>query len=143
LGCRFRFTKKKQPRSEKKGEPRVTHPRPAQNRGGTLLTSILAAPGSGPKKAFRIPEDFAPSPGSLRWAAQHGYDALDLDYQTERFVNYFLGHNAAWTNWQRAWMNWVLRAAHDNPKVLNARVSTRSGPILTRAEEEEIARGYA
>jgi hypothetical protein len=104
------------------------------------LTSILAAPSTTAKKsrATTIPEDFAPTAHSLDWARQRGFDALDLPYQTERFINHFLGHGTTWVNWQRAWMNWILKAAHDDPKALNARTTTLSRPQTLSEIEQEI-----
>lgn len=99
----------------------------------------LALPPKRAKTTFpAIPEDFQPSPHSLDWARQRGFDSLDLAYLTEQFVNHHLGHDSRWKDWQRAWMNWVLRAAHDNPKALNARATTSSRPQTLREIEQEI-----
>lgn len=86
------------------------------------MTAILALPLPLPAKTKRgtlVPEDFTPSARSRVWAAEKGYNRLDLALETENFIDYHLGHQTRWIDWDRAWKTWVRRAAQYNSVALN------------------------
>ena len=106
------------------------------------MTATLPLPLALPPKKARpgVPEDFAPSPASLSWAAGKGYDRLDLPYETEQFVLYHLGHSTTWKSWDLAWRSWMARAAHDKASSLN---TGRSSPSWAPSAPAQVdSRGF-
>lgn len=67
---------------------------------------------TGPKPAAAktpIPDDFAPTAEMRAWAKEKCPD-VDVDLQTEIFVNHFLDRPAVRRpGWDRSWRNWMLR----------------------------------
>lgn len=55
-----------------------------------------------------IPEDFAVTDEMRQWAKERTPD-VDIDIQTERFVNYFLDKGTKRPGWLRSWNNWMLQ----------------------------------
>lgn len=91
----------------------------------------------GTTRGTRIPDDFAPSPRSLEWAATKAAD-VDLGRETEKFVNHWLtstGKNAVKRDWNRAWQNWMLTAQ----EWVEERKPTRS-PTPARSPWDTAAR---
>lgn len=64
------------------------------------------------KKGTRIPTDFGITSEMLDWANERHID-IDLDRETEKFVNYWLaapGQKGVKRDWPATWRNWILRA---------------------------------
>lgn len=62
-----------------------------------------------------IPEDFAITPDMREWAKRR-VPEVDIDLETEIFVNHFLDKRVKRPGWRRSWENWMLRAKSWNPK---------------------------
>ncbi len=78
-----------------------------------------------PKRARRLPDDWQPQPltgkaGEMVAAWQAG----EMERELAKFRNYWLakgGADAAKTNWQRTWINWLISADERKPR--NARTN--------------------
>jgi hypothetical protein len=58
-----------------------------------------------------IPDDFSITEEMRLWAKGKGITpAVDLDYQTELFINHAHTHERRCRNWVSAWKNWMLKA---------------------------------
>jgi hypothetical protein len=83
----------------------------------------------------RVPEDFYPTKSMRHKAHLKGADDnAFLDWQTEKFMNYFVnatGKNASKTDWARAWQNWIMRAIEDGEFERWKRRTARSGAART------------
>lgn len=61
------------------------------------------------KRATRIPEDFAPSPEMLAWAATNTPN-VNPSLATQKFINYWTAKSSSATklDWPATWRNWML-----------------------------------
>lgn len=72
-----------------------------------------------PKRARRkpetpVPEIFPVTDDMRAWAANHQRTiTVDLNYQTERFVNHARQVDRRCRDWLAAWRNWILKAQDD------------------------------
>lgn len=55
-----------------------------------------------------VPEDFAVTDEMRQWARQRT-PLVDIDLQTERFVNHFIDKGTKRPGWLRSWNNWMLQ----------------------------------
>lgn len=65
------------------------------------------------QRGTRIPEDFAPTASMLEWARKN-VPGVDVTRETVKFVNHWTtesGKSATKILWDRAFQNWLLRAA--------------------------------
>ena len=63
-------------------------------------------------KGTRIPTGFGVTEEMLQWAKERCID-IDLDLETEKFVNYWLaapGAKGVKRDWPATWRNWIIRA---------------------------------
>lgn len=71
-----------------------------------------------------LPENFEVSPAMRAWAKTKVPD-VDIDAQTERFVDYWRGHGKKMADWPATWRNWMRNANHwgtyARPRFLDAR----------------------
>lgn len=87
------------------------------------------------KRGTRLPEDWEPAEQLLGDGSEK-YPRVDLDYETERFRDYWLNKttNATKLDWSRAWRTWMLKAEKD------ARAKGR--PIVANTWEDEYGNTY-
>lgn len=64
------------------------------------------------KRASSIPPAFAPDEAMRAWAATKT-PTLDVDAETEVFVDYWQGRGKAMKDWTATWRNWMRRTAKD------------------------------
>lgn len=71
------------------------------------------------KRATRIPADFAISDRDREWAREKGASPLQIEQETEKFVNYWTaesGAKASKIDWHAAWKVWVARDFQNDRK---------------------------
>lgn len=61
------------------------------------------------KKGTRVPSDFQVTDVLREWATSR-VPGVDVDAQTEQFVNHYLGKGEVRADWVASWRNWMLRA---------------------------------
>jgi hypothetical protein len=112
----------------------------ANAQGAELM--LIAVDGPKPKRTRRKPEtptpEIFPVTADMRaWATGHTRGiTVNLDHETERFLNHARQHDRRCRDWHAAWRNWVLKAQDfadqnrppaatgtDGPR------SVRSGPL--------------
>lgn len=59
-------------------------------------------------------EDWQPTQKSFDWSVT-AVPSVDVEYQTQRFVNYWLANGKRMKNWDATWRNWMLKQAKDIP----------------------------
>lgn len=59
-------------------------------------------------KRTRLKPDWKPSARLLQ-LAQEKYPLVDLTYQSERFINYWISTGKPMLDWERTWQNWMLK----------------------------------
>lgn len=64
------------------------------------------------KGATGMKYDWSPSSELLDWAKTKTPN-VDIQYQTERFVNYWLGTGKRMKNWDATWRNWMLKQSKE------------------------------
>lgn len=66
------------------------------------------------KRGTRIPDDFAPTPEMLLWAAERA-PHVNIPLSTEKFTNHWIAatKNATKLDWPATWRNWILRDAEN------------------------------
>jgi hypothetical protein len=63
--------------------------------------------GGGPRPA---PENFEITDKMKSWAIKTGLDGINLNLETEKFINYHLAKGTRFKNWTAGWRNWMLKA---------------------------------
>jgi hypothetical protein len=61
------------------------------------------------RRASRAPDEFPISPDHRAWASGHNL-TVDLDSETERFLNHHRAKGNTFKDWTASWRNWMLRA---------------------------------
>lgn len=74
------------------------------------ISSSLRSEDSKSRKKSKISSDFLPTQESVSWCLTK-HPKLNVSAETEKFVNYFLAKGTTYLDWQKAWMNWMDRAA--------------------------------
>jgi hypothetical protein len=89
-------------------------------------------------RGFRLPADWEPDP--LTGKAETMVAAWQpgaMERELAKFKNYWLskGANAARTDWQRTWVNWLMTADERTPRSFrNERSSNPTGEALARVQ---------
>lgn len=93
------------------------------------------------KKAFRLPEDWEPTPELLAWAkAKH--PTVNTETQTELFKNHFLANGKTMVDWSRAWQNWIARSPQfGRPNPITSHAVPKKTP-LDRLKEA-LSKGFS
>lgn len=79
-------------------------------------------------KKSRIADDFQVTQEMLDWLAEKGY-VVNVEKETEKFINYHLAKGSVMALWSRAWQTWMINAsdwqkpAHEKAKEAEAVVS--------------------
>lgn len=94
------------------------------------------APAAKSKPRRQLPEPFLTSLDLLAWAAERA-PAVNLDLETERFVNHWKSEGKAKADWDATWRNWMLRAQGDAERA--GRTSYRPGGMVNRQQQIEDA----
>ena len=55
-----------------------------------------------------IPEDFEITEKMRKWADEK-IPRVDIDRETEKFIDYWLAHGKRMANWEATWRNWMRR----------------------------------
>lgn len=74
--------------------------------------ATTAAPSSRAKPKHPLPEAFVTTPAMSEWALEKAAD-VNIDRETERFMNYWRGTGQAKADWVATWRNWMLKAQED------------------------------
>lgn len=105
--------------------------------GGVKPTSPKPSgePSEEPKRIpRRISEDFTPTQEMFDWAANE-FPQVDARLETDSFIDYWLstGKNAAKTDWNRTWKNWIRNVAKRMPANRNRKTSLDQNVDVIRA----------
>lgn len=77
----------------------------------------------------RIPDDFAVTDSMRAWAAEKGIArVIDIDVETENFVDYYHAAGTKWVDWTRVWQRWMRTAAERARERLNGTGNTWAAP---------------
>lgn len=87
-----------------------------------------------------IPEDFAITPDMREWAKRR-VPEVDIDLETEIFVNHFLDKRVKRPGWRRSWENWMLRAKSWNPKRQTSNHGGNVTPLRRTGTDDRYAPG--
>lgn len=91
-----------------------TRPDPTRTSYGSNK-SVSAASGAAPKRATRIPDDFAVTDDMKTWFAAN-CPGVDGPREHDKFVDHFTGaagSKGVKADWPATWRNWMRRAADD------------------------------
>lgn len=93
--------------------------------------------GSAKARATRIPEDFTVTDAMREKAIGYGVHPLQIDNQTEMFLNHHRAKGSTFVDWRAAWYTWMQRAPGYAPR--------RRGKDIGLEDDvlEAIARGIA
>lgn len=87
-------------------------------------------------RGFRLPADWQPEPLTGKAAEMVvAWQAGELERELAKFKNYWLakgGKDAAKTNWQRTWINWLISADERKPR--NVRRNDQRDPTTVALE---------
>lgn len=67
------------------------------------------------RRARRIPNDFAATLQMRDWAAANA-PGVDVDRETERFIDHARSKGRTLTDWTAGWRNWIRKAAEWQPQ---------------------------
>lgn len=67
------------------------------------------------KRATAVPDDFPITVDLRSWAAEK-VPGVNLERETEKFLNHFRSNGKTMKDWTAAWRNWMLRSAEYNPQ---------------------------
>jgi hypothetical protein len=89
-----------------------------------------ARPQRASKPKTFAPEKFTPSVQSLLWVRDKFPQASDgwLEHETLKFTEYHGARGSKFSDWNRAWKNWVLKAIDFNPPKLETLVPSYEFP---------------
>jgi hypothetical protein len=87
------------------------------------------------ERGSRLPEDWEPKPLTGRAAEMvAAWQPGQLERELAKFKNYWpaKGSNAARTDWQRTWVNWLIAADERKPRLIHERSSNPTATALQR-----------
>jgi hypothetical protein len=73
-------------------------------------TSVEKAPGGRAAKKVALPVEFPVTDDMRSWAAEHT-PTVDVDAQTQRFVDHWTSKGERRVDWVATWRNWMRNAA--------------------------------
>lgn len=68
----------------------------------------------GAKRATPPPKDFSITAGMKSWAGEKAKN-VNLERETEKFLNHAQAKGLTYKNWESAWRNWMLKSLEYNP----------------------------
>lgn len=100
---------------------------------------VTDAPASSRKRrGTTAPAEFEITPELKEWATKHGYD-LDLDHETQQFLDHHRAKGSVFTEWQSAWRTWMRNsdkwAKERKAKAPQQRQSQSNG-MVTRTRKD-------
>jgi len=92
----------------------VVDPQTTTHNPGTQPLAGATSPKERPPRSrgLRLPENFAPSESSLKWASEKAFP-FDIAAETEKFCLHWwseTGSSSTKLDWDRAWQKWMLNA---------------------------------
>lgn len=72
--------------------------------------------GARKKPAIPLPDTFELSMGDRSYAERNGLSREEVDLEFERFKNSALAHGRMYSDWHRAWQNWVISPFRTQPQ---------------------------
>lgn len=91
-----------------------------------------------PSRGTRIDPNWQPAPADRLAAREEGFSDTEIDRETLRFRDYWVGLPGAKgvkLDWPATWRNWVRRSAEGRGKSSSAKASTASSEASVSAEE--------
>lgn len=88
-------------------------PAPAAPEPSTTLTQPTPTPPRAKTKRH-IEPGWQPTPELKAWASA-AYPLVEIEHETDRFIDYWLGRGEAKADWAATWRNWIRRAATYKP----------------------------
>lgn len=88
---------------EHNGNTTSTEAQPETETETETLKSLSASKG-----LTGMREDWQPTQKSLDWSVK-AVPGVDVEYQTQRFINYWLSNGKRMKNWDATWRNWMLK----------------------------------
>ena len=86
-----------------------------------------------PKRPHRLPDDWFPSDRLLEMFATK-WPSLEPEWETENFINYWIGSGKPKADWDRTFQGWMNRNERDNQN----RIGRKSQPKLSNAERAAL-----
>ena len=125
-----------------KSDAEVTHPSsPSPSGNINHANNFISHSDKRREKGEAIPKDFSLTE-EMREYAQRKAPHVDIETATEKFINHALTHDRRCVNWDRAWMNWILKAEEVSPNGKStARETASKRNADTRIETERLLRG--
>lgn len=56
------------------------------------------------------PDEFEVTPHLKEWATKNGYDSINLDTETQNFLDHHASKGSRFSDWNRAWQKWIRTA---------------------------------
>jgi hypothetical protein len=67
----------------------------------------------------RLRGDWKPDENLMKWAKEKKI-TIDLEYETEQFVNWWIANGGVKADWPRTWQNWISRKQRESVPVARA-----------------------
>ena len=91
------------------------------------------------KRGSRLSEDWQPGSDAIAWAmSDRGMTRTEVDEQTDRFRDHFIGTGEAKADWLATWKNWIRRA----PEFSGKRTGNGGQPAKDDHRSVESAHDY-
>lgn len=95
------------------GESEKSHGETKKSHSETLIGSNQKEPSNKERaRAHRLPEGWHPDEALLEWARANVPD-LEIEYEQEKFTDYWIGCGKTKVDWPATWRNWMRRAARE------------------------------
>lgn len=89
------------------------------------------------KQGSQISEDYKPNSEQIAWATEK-FPFVDLETETDKFVDHFLATGKIYVSWNAAWRNWIRRAFEYHPEYRTGASRTTMGRH-TQSNADRIA----
>lgn len=63
------------------------------------------------KSKTRTPNDFEITPQLKEWVSKNQFEYIDLENETQKFLDHHASKDSEFSDWSRAWQTWIRRAA--------------------------------
>lgn len=81
-----------------------------------IASSGADAPKPKAKRATALPEGFALTDQMRKFAADRDFTDAEIEFEFEKFVNYWQGEGRTKKDWPATWRTWVLNAVDRRPR---------------------------
>lgn len=94
----------------------------------------------------QVPNVFVVTDSLREWAKKNNFDSLDLESETQNFLDYHAAKGTQWKDWTRAWQLWIRRSygykqIGKSTIRKNESIAKGASPLLT--DSDDIKRFYS